>query len=178
MGHVKLLHSTCQCYQGYLPLQRPSWPLLYLSLNKLCKTGLSKRAVILHTSSAWRNNGTNGTFTLLQDLLSGGVVMSQRVAWISVLFISTENSMSYGVKHRSNTELAIAPDEPCSKHPAAPLPSLAASQRLPGHRCSSCLLPLDRFLRTLRTCPHWKPKYWQPVNTHYLVCDPSGVRTA
>lgn len=129
MGHVKLLHSTCQCYQGYLPLQRRSGPLLYFSLNKLCKTGLSRRAVALHTSSACRNNGTNGTFALLQDLLSGGVVMSQRVAWISVLFISTENSMSYGIKHRSNTELAIAPDEPCPKQLAAPLPSLARAAR-------------------------------------------------
>lgn len=55
--------------------------------------------------------------------------MSQRVAWISVLFISTENSMSYGIKHRSNTELAIAPDEPCPKQLAAPLPSLARAAR-------------------------------------------------
>lgn len=178
MGHVKLLHSTCQCYQGYLPLQGPSWPLLYLSLNKLRKIGLSQRAVALHTSLACRNNGTNGTFTLLQDLLSGGVVMSQRVAWISVLFISTENNMNYGVKHKSNTELAITPDEPCSKHPAAPLLTLATSQRLLGHRCSSCLSPWDRFLRTLETYPHWKPEYWQPVNTHSLVFDASGVRTA
>lgn len=37
--------------------------------------------------------------------------------------------MSYWVKPRSNTELAIALDELCPKHPAAPLLSLARAAR-------------------------------------------------